>query len=104
MTWLPITRALQQIASKLPLDAKRITSRNEGVESWYPYYAGFSDRFARLILESVDLPPRATVIDPRNGSGTTTHVADQLGHTALGFDLNPIAALVARAHLITAAA
>jgi hypothetical protein len=99
MTSLRTTRALQQIASKLPLDAKRVTWRNEGVESWYPYYAGFSDRFARLILESVDLPPKATVLDPWNGSGTTTHMADQLGHTALGFDLNPIAVLVANAKL-----
>ena len=98
-TALPTTRALQRIASKLPLDAKRVTWRNDGVESWYPYYAGFSDRFARLILESVDLPSKATVLDPWNGSGTTTHVADQLGHTAFGFDLNPIAALVANAKL-----
>ncbi|MBX3214327.1 MAG: hypothetical protein KF850_19995 [Labilithrix sp.] len=99
MTSLHTTRALQRIASKLPLDAKRVTWRNEGVESWYPYYAGFSDRFARLILESIELPQKATVLDPWNGSGTTTHVADHLGHTAIGFDLNPIAALVANAKL-----
>lgn len=101
MKWGPLhtTKALKRIAARLPLEAKRRPQPNAGVESWYPYYAGFSERFARLILESVDLPPKATVLDPWNGSGTTTHAADQMGHTAFGFDVNPVASLVANAKL-----
>lgn len=96
---LSAIEALRRIAAELPLNAKRITPNGGGVESWYPYYAGFSNRFARLVLENAALPAGATVLDPWNGSGTTTHIADQLGHRALGFDLNPVAALVANAKL-----
>jgi len=38
-------------------------------------------------------------MDPWNGSGTTTHVADRLGFAAVGYDVNPVAALVANAKL-----
>jgi hypothetical protein len=48
---------------------------------------------------SVPLSKGATVLDPWNGSGTTTYVADQLGFRGLGFDLNPVANLVANAKL-----
>lgn len=92
------TTALQAVASTLSLDAKRRPSRS-GIDSWYPYYAGFSGSFARDVLKSVPLDEGATVLDPWNGSGTTTHVADQLGFRALGFDVNPVAALVASAKL-----
>jgi DNA modification methylase len=92
------TAALQAVASTLSLDAKRRPSR-QGIDSWYPYYAGFSDSFARDVLKSLPLEQGATILDPWNGSGTTTHVADQLGFRALGFDVNPVAALVASAKL-----
>jgi DNA modification methylase len=92
------TASLRRIASELPLVAKRRPSR-EGIDSWYPYYAGFSESFVRTVLESVPLAEGASVLDPWNGSGTTTRVADQLGFRALGFDLNPVAALVASAKL-----
>jgi DNA modification methylase len=90
--------ALQRIASELPLDTKRRSS-GKGIHSWYPYYAGFSESFARSVLETVPLASGSSVLDPWNGSGTTTHVADQLGFRALGFDVNPVAALVASAKL-----
>lgn len=40
------------------------------------------------------------MLDPWNGSGTTTFTAAQLGLTARGFDLNPVMAIVARARLL----
>ncbi|MFP3813111.1 DNA methyltransferase, partial [Bacillus sp. SIMBA_005] len=39
------------------------------------------------------------VLDPWNGSGTTTRAATTLGHYAVGFDINPVATLVASAKL-----
>ncbi|MNX81588.1 DNA methylase [compost metagenome] len=51
------------------------------------------------MLENAPLPKKATVLDPWNGSGTTTYIADQLGHQALGYDVNPVAAIVANAKL-----
>jgi hypothetical protein len=40
------------------------------------------------------------VLDPWNGSGTTTQIAYELGHQAIGFDLNPVMVLVAKARTL----
>jgi len=39
-------------------------------------------------------------MDPWNGSGTTTQVARDLGFSAIGFDINPVMVIVAKAKLI----
>jgi DNA modification methylase len=70
-----------------------------GIDGFYPYYAGFSAEFARSIALSQNLAPSACVLDPWNGSGTTTFVARQLGLKAIGVDLNPVATLLAEAKL-----
>ena len=48
--------------------------------------------------------PEATVLDPMAGSGTTLIAARRLGRVALGFDLDPLAVLVARSATRTFAA
>ncbi len=68
--------------------------------SWYPYYAGFSSRFARHILSSAKLTSGARVLDPWNGAGTTTGTAAGLGLVALGCDLNPAAVVIAKGRLV----
>lgn len=40
--------------------------------------------------------PKATVLDPMAGSGTTLIAARKLGRLAIGFDLDPLAVIVAR--------
>lgn len=42
-------------------------------------------------------PPNVTVLDPMCGSGTTPITAQYLGHTALGFDSDPLAVKLAKA-------
>lgn len=96
------TAALEEVAALLRLDAKRGSSKSLSVDRWYPYYAGFSGSFARSVLESLDLDEGSTILDPWNGSGTTTYIADSLGHKAVGFDINPVATLVANAKLARA--
>lgn len=50
-----------------------------------------------LALETLDsLPPKSTVLDPMAGSGTVLRQAAELGHTAVGFDLDPLAVLMSR--------
>ena len=92
-----LAERLRQVAMCLPLDAKRKPSSQTGIESWYPYYAGYTEEFARGILRQFEHGRALAVLDPWNGSGTTTTVAYQMGHHALGFDLNPVANLVASA-------
>ena len=65
----------------------------------YRYYAGFSRAFVLDILRG--LPKGARVLDPWNGSGTTTTVATELGLAAVGVDLNPAMVVLAKAALLT---
>lgn len=72
----------------------------EGVESWYPYYAGFNGEFVHSILNALEVDPNACVVDPWNGSGTTTTVAYERGLISHGYDLNPVMVIAAKAGLI----
>lgn len=90
---------LRAAGPRLPLDAKRKPSQ-VGMESWYPYYAGYTEDFARGVLSLLGKDSQLKVLDPWNGSGTTSTIACELGHTALGFDLNPVANLVASAKVV----
>jgi SAM-dependent methyltransferase len=89
------------------LDTRELTpkrlSTDEGLDAWYPYYAGFSSRFATAALRSLELSSKALVLDPWLGSGTTALAAARLGLTPLGVDLNPFAVLLSRAKLASLA-
>ncbi len=77
---------------------KRLKRVEAGKESWFNYYAGFSAAFVRTVLEH--LAPDM-VLDPWNGSGTTTTTAHELGISSTGIDINPVMAVVAKAKLLT---
>jgi hypothetical protein len=68
----------------------------------YPYYAGYSAEFVTRVVDQVADGRRINILDPWNGSGTTTFVASKLGHRATGLDLNPVLTVVARARQATA--
>jgi hypothetical protein len=69
--------------------------------SLFPYYAGFSEAFVRDVIEALQAVPGQVVLDPWNGSGTTTTVAKQTGLSSIGIDINPAMAVVAKARLAT---
>jgi len=66
----------------------------------YRYYAGFSEDFVRDIINASQIGSNSLLLDPWNGSGTTTRVAAQLGVNAVGIDLNPAMAVLAKARLL----
>lgn len=69
------------------------------VDTWYRYYAGYSSQFVEYALSNA--APRArNVLDPWNGTGTTTVVAAGRSTASFGFDINPAAVVVARARLL----
>jgi DNA modification methylase len=85
----------------LKIDSPKRAGRTEnGWNAFFPYYAGFPETFARSLLDSARLPAGATILDPWNGSGTTTFAASQLGYNSHGFDLNPAMIIIARARLL----
>lgn len=79
---------------------KRNKRLQNGWEGFFPYYAGYPELFARELLQSAKLSHSAVVLDPWNGSGTTTYTATSLGLNSIGIDLNPVMIIVARARLL----
>jgi hypothetical protein len=73
--------------------------KRQGGDAWFPFYAGYSSDFVRESLNGLCVKPGSRVVDPWNGAGTTTTVADSFGCYATGFDINPVATLVASARL-----
>lgn len=86
--------------STLENPKRHIAAKKWGA-GWVDYYAGFSPRFAKSILENSSLTPRSTVVDPWNGSGTTTEIASILGFKGYGFDINPVMQVVAKARMLS---
>jgi DNA modification methylase len=58
----------------------------------------FPARMAPEIVfeELAGLPTGGLVLDPMSGSGTVVRAAAELGHTAVGFDTDPLSVLMAR--------
>ena len=71
-------------------------------ERRFPYYAGYPEVFAKEVLASAELSADAVVFDPWNGSGTTTAAAASLGFRSVGFDINPVMVVMAKARAIAA--
>lgn len=80
-------------------------NRSEPIHRWVPWIAGFSAGFVRATLGEFLARRRsssATVLDPFAGVGTTLVEALRAGHSAIGFEINPYAALAARVKLQSA--
>ena len=65
---------------------------------WYPYYAGFTERFVEAVIDQY-FREAERVLDPWSGSGTTTVTCLGRGLRSRGIDINPAATVVARARL-----
>lgn len=94
-------QAMKTVFDELIIQSpKRTPEAMRGWDGFFPYYAGYPEQFARTVLASANLSKTALVVDPWNGSGTTTFSASQLGITSQGFDINPVMLIVARARLL----
>ena len=71
-------------------------NRSSGCVGWYPFYAMFSESFARSVIDSIALPAGSIVLDPWLGVGTTAAVARQRGYSVLGRDINPVMVTISR--------
>lgn len=76
--------------------SKRGVNERTGVHAWHPYYAGYSEQFVVDVI-SLLAKSNAVILDPWNGSGTTTLVAQRLGYKSVGVEINPVMAIHSRA-------
>ncbi len=106
-----VSRALigePAVQYQLPFAGFRDTAftenRQRALHRWVPWIAGFSSSFVDGVLDKVSNggPGRMTVMDPFAGVGTTLVEAMKKGHDAVGFEINPYAALACRAKVCAA--
>lgn len=81
--------------SKIRMRTPKLSTRKE---TSFRYYAGFSSSFVADILAEY-ATATSCVLDPWNGSGTTTAVCSQQGLKSVGLDINPAVIPVAWARL-----
>lgn len=56
---------------------------------WYYYKEGFSPLLVENAIEQIGIQKDDLIIDPFNGSGTTTLTASLKGHKSFGIEVNP---------------
>ncbi len=83
-------------------DAAASENKSLPIHRWVPWIAGFSSKFVEDAINSY-LPKRGRrrhlILDPFAGVGTTLIEALKGGHDAVGYEINPFAALVASAKI-----
>jgi DNA modification methylase len=94
------TRGVEE-PTGMPRTPKQTKESVRGMASLYAYYAGYSSFFVQDMIDRLKLVPENLLLDPWNGAGTTTQVAQEKGIDVLGYDLNPTAVLVAKARKLS---
>ncbi|MEM7537758.1 MAG: DNA methyltransferase [Chloroflexota bacterium] len=74
-------------------------STRYSVHGLHEYKGKFNPQIVRGILNVLDVPDDATVLDPFCGSGTTLVECAHANMNAFGFDVNPMAVFVSNAKL-----
>ncbi|MER3407071.1 MAG: hypothetical protein C4278_01445 [Patescibacteria group bacterium] len=60
----------------------------------YPYKGKFYPRVVRTLINAFQLNQNSLLLDPFNGSGTTTHEASIMGIKSIGIDVTPIGVIL----------
>ena len=69
---------------------------------WYYYKEGFSPNLVSNAVEVMKLPQDGVILDPFNGSGTTTLSSTILGRKSIGIEINPFTAFLSQTKLLNA--
>jgi SAM-dependent methyltransferase len=72
-------------------------NRREAVHNWYWYKEGFSRAFVDRMLDLFQAKNDSIILDPFCGVGTACLACKQRGLQSIGFDVNPLSLLAARA-------
>ena len=70
-------------------------NKSEPFYRWFKYKEGFSKELVQMYLSEISLP-RATVLDPFSGTGTTLSASAELGFFSEGIELLPMGQIVSK--------
>jgi len=62
----------------------------------YPYKGKFYPRVVRTLINAFGLTENSLILDPFNGSGTTTHEASLMGIKSVGIDITPMGVMITK--------
>ena len=71
--------------------------RDAPIHRWFYFLHSFSFRLVKQIVDYWAIPPGSVLLDNFVGSGTTLVTAKELGMSAIGYDISPLAVAVSRA-------
>ncbi len=90
---------LEKVRNKTTLYTEFVESYGDtnayAFHNLYPYKGKFYPRIVRTLINAFRLNPGALILDPFNGSGTTTHEATLMGIESVGVDVTPMGVLLA---------
>lgn len=66
------------------------------VHRWFRLTASYGPELVRRMLIDMNTSPESVVLDPFAGAGTTLIESSFEGHTAIGFEINPLLAFVCK--------
>lgn len=91
---------LEKVRGKKTLYAELVDAYGDtnayAFHNLYPYKGKFYPRVVRTLINAFNLDKDALLLDPFNGSGTTTHEASLMGIQSVGVDITPIGVMLAR--------
>lgn len=89
---------LAKVEGKVTLYADFVSSYNDtnayAFHNLYPYKGKFYPRIVRALINAFGLTRDDLILDPFNGSGTTTHEASLMGIKSVGIDITPVGTLI----------
>jgi len=89
---------LEKIEGRSTLYTDFVDSYNDtnayAFHNLYPYKGKFYPRVVRTLINAFGLTQDDLILDPFNGSGTTTHEASLMGIESIGMDITPIGVIL----------
>jgi DNA modification methylase len=73
-----------------------LAPEDSSIHSWYRFVLSYPPHLVRKYLGVFQLPPKAHILDPFCGTGTTLVEAQKQTFTSIGVDAHPFASLVSR--------
>jgi len=89
---------LEKVKGKTTLYTDFVDSYNDtnayAFHNLYPYKGKFYPRVVRTLINAFGLTQNDLILDPFNGSGTTTHESSLMGIKSVGVDITPMGVIL----------